>query len=85
MAITVPSGGTSRRQGGGQGEENQPPYLPHIERQDDRDQAGIDHVDDQHHRNVLIKGLDLRGVNPACDANLFHVASLWLCSGGRPL
>jgi hypothetical protein len=66
----------SPRKGNGQSEKYQPPSLSFVGRQYDRDQGGVDDVDEQDYRDVLVKGSYLRDVDPVHGASLFHVASL---------
>jgi hypothetical protein len=66
----------SPRKGDGQCEKYQPRSLSFIGRQYDRDQGGVDHIDNQDYRDVLVESLYLRDVNPVRGASSFHVASL---------
>ena len=62
--------------GNGQCEKYQPPTLSFIGRQYDRDQGGVDDVDEQDYRNVLVESSYLRDVDSVDCASSFHVASL---------
>jgi len=73
--VPDPSECVSPSESNGQCEKYQPPNLSFIGRQYDRDQSGVDHVDEQDYRNVLVESLYLRDVDPVGGASSFHVAS----------
>src|SRR5437660_3021280 len=61
--ITCPSGYTSSRQRNGESKKYQPPRLSFIGRQYDRDQGGVDHVNQQNYRDVLVESSYLSSEN----------------------